>query len=371
MRSYIFIIISKLILLQFLNYSFAQAMEHTNTLEKQNISITKKQVNLVKVYCTEFPNNTQLSIGFIKNGEVQFYGVKRSNDSLSSIVNHQNVFEIGSITKVFTATLLANFVVNDQLSLNDSALDSSAYKLATDTNISWLHLANHTAGLPRLPSNLNLLTINANNPYKNYGEKELTEYLSVKIALEQKPGEKYGYSNLGAGVLGYLLPKQYNSTYINLLNKHVFSKYGMLNSTANQSKLIQPLIVGLDALGKPTSNWDMNALQGAGAILSTVEDLSKFALAHFDTTDKALALTRQSTFAINENMDIGLAWHILKNQDNSTWYWHNGGTGGYTSSIAIDTATKNGIVILSNVSAFHAKMGNIDLLCFALMKTLN
>jgi hypothetical protein len=69
-------------------------------------------------------------------------------------------------------------------------------------------------------------------------------------------------------------------------------------------------------------------------------------------------------------MDIGLGWHILKSQAKNPWYWHNGAAGGYSSSIAIDVIAKNGIIILSNVSAFNPNMGNIDKLCFELMKTL-
>ena len=111
-------------------------------------------------------------------------------------------------------------------------------------------------------------------------------------------------------------------------------------------------------------------MAGAGAIFSTVEDLSQFAISQFDNSNKELKLTRKKTFEVNENMDIGLGWHILKSQSKNFWHWHNGGTGGYSSSMVIDENTKNGIIILSNISAFNPNMGNIDKLCFALMKTI-
>jgi len=111
-------------------------------------------------------------------------------------------------------------------------------------------------------------------------------------------------------------------------------------------------------------------LAGAGAIFSTVEDLSQFAISQFEYKNKELELTKEKTFELNENTDIGLGWHILKNKSDNLWYWHNGGTGGYSSSMAIDVKTKNGIIILSNVSAFNPNMGNIDKLCFELMKPL-
>jgi len=359
------------LLFLFSNYLFGQDTLVVNALESQNKNISGEQANLIYEHCKAFPNNTQLSIAFLKNGVVEFVGIKRSNDTIIACDNHQGVFEIGSITKVFTATLLANFASKKEINLTDNINKNLDYELASNEKISWLNLANHTAGLPRLPSNLNLLAIDPQNPYKNYGEKELVEYLSKKMELEQKPNEKYAYSNLSAGLISYLLTKQFDTTYEALLSQHIFSKYDMNHSTTNRKVAENQLIQGLDFSGQPTANWDMNILEGAGAILSTAEDLSKFALAHFDKANKELTLTRQSTFSINENMDIGLGWHLLKKQATTTWYWHNGGTGGYTSSITLDPKNKNAVIILSNVSAFHQNLGNIDLLCFALMNTLS
>jgi hypothetical protein len=83
-----------------------------------------------------------------------------------------------------------------------------------------------------------------------------------------------------------------------------------------------------------------------------------------------LELTRQKPLEINDTMDIGLGWHLLKSQSKNIWHWHNDGTGGYSSSMLVDEKTKNGIITLSNVSVFNPNMGNIYKLCFELMKTL-
>lgn len=370
MRQIILGAIAVFILAVFMSYSSKQSTTAVNGLEKNSNTIKATQTDLIYEYSNLFPNNTQLSIAFIENGSVQFYGIKRTNDSIKTIENHQSVFEIGSVSKVFTATLLAGFATNNQLNLNDSIAAYLDYELAADASISFENLANHTSGLPRLPSNLSILSIDPHNPYKNYDEKKLVEYLTQKMNLEQLPGEKYAYSNLGAGLLGFILSKKFDATYGALLDNHIFSKYNMNNSTTTRPSIEHKLVKGLDTSGEPTSNWDLSALQGCGGILSSTEDLSKFALAHFDDDNKTLALTRQPTFTINENMDMALGWHILNKQTSSKWYWHNGGTGGYTASITIDTSNKNGVIILSNVSAFHKKMGNIDELCFALMNTL-
>lgn len=115
----------------------------------------------------------------------------------------------------------------------------------------------------------------------------------------------------------------------------------------------------------------MNALVGAGGIYSNVKDLAKFTQAHFNLKNRELNLTQKSTFSIPEyGMDVGLAWNIIEPIPGKNWHMHNGGTGGYTSILAMDTTSKTGVIILTNVSAFHPKARSIDLLCVELMKSL-
>jgi CubicO group peptidase (beta-lactamase class C family) len=342
-----------------------------NGIEISNNRITKEQSQLLFDNTKSFPNNTQLSIALIKNGKINFIGIERTNDTIKLIENFKNTFEIGSITKVFTSTLLSNFVNDQEIKLDDNIQDYLDFKINTDDVITFKELSNHTSGLPRLPSNLNLLFVDQDNPYKEYDKEKLISYLTKKVKLNQEPGIKYEYSNLGAGLLGFELATIAKSTYELLLQEKIFTKYKMINSTSKRENLKTELVKGLKPNGKPTSNWDFDVLAGGGAIFSTVEDLSKFALAQFDIANKELALTQKPTFKVNDNMSIGLGWHILKRKDGGGLIWHNGGTGGYTSSMALDLENNNGIVILSNVSAFNKKMGNIDQLCFRLIKTLD
>tara|TARA_R110002033_G_scaffold95327_2_gene144425 strand:+ start:1951 stop:3072 length:1122 start_codon:yes stop_codon:yes gene_type:complete len=342
-----------------------------NGIEISNDGINKKQSELLFDNTKSFPNNTQLSIALIKNGKIDFLGIARTDDTIRLIDNYKNAFEIGSITKVFTATLLSNFVNDQELKLDDNIQDYLDFKIKSENRITFKELANHTSGIPRLPSNLNLLLVDQDNPYKDYDEEKLISYLTKEVELNQEPGIKYEYSNLGAGILGFELATISESSFESLLQEKIFTKYKMVNSTSTRENIKTKLVKGLKPNGKTTSNWDFDVLAGGGAIFSTVEDLSKFALAQFDNTNKELALTHKTTFKVNDNMSIGLGWHILKRKNGGELIWHNGGTGGYTSSMALDLKNKNGIIILSNVSAFNKKMGNIDQLCFGLIKTLD
>jgi CubicO group peptidase (beta-lactamase class C family) len=318
-----------------------------------------------------FPNNAQVAIAFIKDGQITYLGVKRINDTLSVIQNRDSVFEIGSITKVFTATILVNFIVNERLKLDDKINPNFDFSFNENLEFTYKELANHTSGLSRLPSNMRFAAIfNRSDPYKNYDEKKLDEYLKNDVSLSYPSGTKSEYSNLGMGLLSYSLRKFSGHNFEKLARDMIFDKYNMLHSSTDKNKIADILVEGLNESGEPTSNWTPGALIGAGGIYSTVDDLSKFAIAQFDTTNIELTLTRMKTFEETETMDVGLGWFIIKRKNGNKWHWHNGGTGGYTSSMVIDVENKNGIIILTNLSSYHNRSQNVDKLAFSLMKTL-
>lgn len=229
-------------------------------------------------------------------------------------------------------------------------------------------LANHTSGLPRLPQNLHNDEV---NPYKSYGAKELDYYLSNQLKLNSLTNNIYDYSNLGAGLLGYTIGISQKKTLQDLFENRIFKKYKMINSFTNNKSIGKQLVKGLDEKGVEIANWDFDVLLGAGGILSTTSDLVQFAQAQFDPKNKELELTRKQTAIANENMQIGLGWHLLKSIKGSDLIWHNGGTGGYSSSMVLDVNNKNGVIILSNVSGFSSKNEKIDALGFALFKSID
>lgn len=313
----------------------------------------------------DFPNNTQLSIAFIQNGKTSYYGIIKINDSIKPIKNQDKIFEIGSITKVFTSTVLASLVEDKKIKLTDEINSYYPFTFKDNIKVSFENLANHTSGLPRLPENLDLS--NETNPYKNYKKNEMNEYLKSLLKLENDSSKTYSYSNLGTGLLGYTLGLSQKTSFQELLQKKIFDKFKMTNSFTSSQNLNNQLIKGQNPNGEVVSNWDFDVLFGAGGILSTTEDLAKFADAQFNPQNKELALTRKPTFNINENMKIGLGWHILKSKNGKDLIWHNGGTGGYSSSMAVNINDKTAVIILSNVSAFSSGMGKIDELCFDLI----
>lgn len=328
----------------------------------------KEIADIIFAKAKKFPNHTQLSIAVIQDGKTKYYGIIKENDTIRPIDNQNKVFEIGSLTKTFTSTVLASLVMDKKLKLTDNVNTYFPFPFKDSIDINFQNLANHTSGMARLPDNLDASDVS--NPYKSYGKEEMEAYLKNNLKLNTPPAQSYAYSNLGAGLLGYTLGLSQHTTFQNLLQKRVFDKYKMKNSYTSSHNLNDKLVKGRNPDGEIFTNWDFDVLFGGGGILSTTEDLSKYAKAQLNLKNKELALTRKPTFTINENMKIGLGWHILKSKQGTDLIWHNGGTGGYSSSMVMNMNNKTAVIILSNLSGYHSENSAIDGISLELINTL-
>lgn len=339
-----------------------------NKLDFESRFLAEEQLGLIFDNTKVFPNNTQLAVALISSSDVEHLGILKEEDIIKKISNEDKLYEIGSISKVFTATLLADLVINGKLELDDDINSYLDIPIKNNTKLLFKDLSNHTSGLPRLPSNLDLERVDLMNPYKDYDLDALNVYLCDSLNLSGKGS--YQYSNLAVGLLGHTLAHIEQTSYEDLLQDRVFSVLGMQNSTSLLDKAKGDLVRGLDIEGNEVPNWDLAILAGAGGIISTTNDLSKFVLSQFDEQNKAQVLTREKTTTLDDSMDLGLGWHIIKKEAGKRWYFHNGATGGYSSIMVLDTQTKKGVVILSNISPSHPQANNLQTLCFELMSYL-
>jgi len=263
------------------------------------------------------------------------------------------VFEIGSITKTFTATLLAEAVTKGQLHLDQpvaSLLPDFKIPAHEGKQITLGELAMQNSGLPRMPTNFH--PANMSDPYADYSLDQLKDFLAT-YALPRDPGAKYEYSNLGGALLGYALGRHAGTSYDKLVQDQIFIPLAM-NSTAittdaaMQSRLAQ----GHDAMGKPVSSWNLKLFAGAGGIRSTGNDMLRYLKANMGLTHTALyaamqlAQTPQTSGPGPQNR-IGLIWMTQHGPDGDV-IWHNGMTGGYASFIGFTSDRRHGVVILTN-----------------------
>lgn len=124
-----------------------------DNLSIEDSFLTKDQKDFIFRQAKFLPEQTQISIGFIENDEVRYFGLIRDNDSIKPIDNRKNLFEIGSITKVFTANILAFSVLENRINLDDNINGYLNLEVKNDIKISFKSLANHSSGLPRMPTN--------------------------------------------------------------------------------------------------------------------------------------------------------------------------------------------------------------------------
>ncbi|MEO8576617.1 MAG: serine hydrolase [Gemmatimonadales bacterium] len=264
------------------------------------------------------------------------------------------VFEIGSITKVFTGALLADMVSRGEVRLDDPI---SKYLPTTvrvpsrnGKQITLLDLSTQSSGLPRLPNNLR--PADQANPYADYSVAQLYEFLSG-YTLPRAIGAKYEYSNLGVGLLGHVLSLRAGKPYGQLIKERILNPLGMNDTGIELSPSMKSRMAqGFDAAGTPMHLWDLPTLAGAGGLRSTANDMLKFLAANLDSSSAPLGkvLTRARTpirEADRPGNRIGLNWHFV-DVFGSTLTWHNGGTGGFRTFIGIDESRHRGVIVLSN-----------------------
>lgn len=315
-----------------------------------------------------YPKNVQFSIGVIDGEDRITYGFEKKN-KWKEVENATSIFEIGSISKVFTSFLLTQAEEKGLLSITDTIQYDLDIDWKVDEPITYEMLANHTSGLPRIPSNLlKDAMLHPENPYARYDEEALITYLEEKMKLKTSPGEEYAYSNLGAGLLAYLVCNKLGLSYEEALQKMILRVLEMENTSTDLTVYdTKEIVQGLNKKGKPTRNWDFKVMAGAGAIKSNVNDMMKFMYSQLNDENGGIEKMQTKTFE-GERFDLALGWHIIPDEN---WLWHNGGTGGFKSSLVLDPETKKGVVILTNISAGHKEARFIDELVFILLRQVN
>ena len=270
-------------------------------------------------------------------------------------IDANSVFEIGSITKTFTAAILADMVAKGEVKLDDPVskyLPASARIPSRDgRQITLVDLATQSSGLPGMPTNFKPKDVA--NPYADYTEQMAFDFLS-SYELKRDIGAKYEYSNLGMGLLGIALSHRAGTTYEELVKRRVLDPLGMTDTRITLTRSMRErLALGHDPAGNVVSNWDIPGLAGAGALRSTVNDMLKYLAANMEPSRGPLGATLAGTHikrhdAGSPNLNLGLAWHILTTPFATDIVWHNGGTAGYRTFTGFDPVRHVGVVVLTN-----------------------
>ena len=322
-------------------------------------------------------SNVGVIVGVSRNGEQTICSYGEAELGTRTPITAESVLEIASLTKTFTALALADMHLKGEVNLDDSLGKYLPPNVKVPSwhgkTITLRQLANHTSGLPALPTNIDK---EAFNHYQGYSLSKLYDFMNQHV-LEYEPGTHYQYSNLGYGLLGVALSLRNGSDYESLIGQRVARPLGM-----------RQLVVGSNPGPFPTrvpgyngnlriESWAgamQPSMQGSGALMTTMPDLLRYLDANMGLTSTALgpalALTHQRTFSLAgyQQDGIGLGWSLVTLNGHQIT-WKNGLNGGFTAFMGFDKATQTGVVVLCNSSLnpdlLQTQMG------FAILKSLN
>ena len=265
-------------------------------------------------------------------------------------------WEIGSITKVFTGLLLADMSIRGEVGLNDAIglhlPDHVAERLpGVNRQPTLVDLSTHTAGFPRLPMSIYRRARTSDNPYSQLTEDDVFAYLGAKTKRPSRARSRY--SNYGMGLLGHLLARAAGVSYATLIEQRILGPLGMtatkIGSCGDGTITVQGF-----RKGKPAPAWTFGALEAAGGLRSTVNDLTDFARSCIDPPDGAVGEALRVAGEIFHRSKVpsgnmGLGWMLRSRPGQSqATRWHNGGTFGSSSFLAVDPALGRAVVAFGN-----------------------
>jgi D-alanyl-D-alanine-carboxypeptidase/D-alanyl-D-alanine-endopeptidase len=280
------------------------------------------------------------------------YGARAPDDP--RLLDGDTVFEIGSITKVFTALVLADMVRRGEVALTDPVGKVLPPEVKVPErngqSITLQHLAMHVSALPRLP--MNFRPKDAGDPYADYSVDSLYQFLSSH-ELRRDVGSRYEYSNLATGLLGHALARHAGMAFEELVRTRITQPLGLANTGIALSRgMKERLTPGHNEHLDRVPNWHLLALAGAGALRSTTNDLLAFLAANLGLEKSPLAEAMAAMRSVRGprgegGREMALGWMVSKIGDREI-VWHNGATGGYWTFIGFDLKNRLGVVVLSN-----------------------
>jgi serine-type D-Ala-D-Ala carboxypeptidase/endopeptidase len=314
-----------------------------------------------------------VAVGVQRGDHSWFVGSGTAGPGRPSPPLADTIFEIGSVTKVFTAMLLAALVEDGTVTLQDPVqeyLPAHVKLPVRGRPITLADLATHTAGLPRLPHRFILRSLrHRRNPYAWFTVDDLYAGLT-DTRLRRAPGGAPRYSNLGYGLLGHVLAVRVGRSYEELIAERICRPLELTDTVMQVPEAARRRFAqGHNRRGQPVPHWDLPVLAGAGALRSTVDDLLVFLRVQLGEGEHALARAAtltQATRVRHRGMAVGLGWTRgpLLSTDHELLF-HNGGTGGFRSFVGIVPATHTAVAVLSNSAR------SVDALGFHILEGIN
>jgi len=273
-------------------------------------------------------------------------------------LDEKTVFEIGSITKTFTALLLQMAVDGGMVRMNDQLKKQLSPVLdlgAQVGGISLLQLATHCSGLPRMPDNFR--PANPKNPYADYSQDQFFDWLR-KVNLGEP---HFSYSNAGMGLLGQLLEIRSGSKFESLMRTWIAVPLGLNDTVVSLSAEQRRRSATPYSEGTALPMWDIPTLAGAGALRSTASDVLRWSSLHAGIIDSPLRSAMEEVQSSQGKSGPGtgkvaIGW-LIRPSSQGNLVWHSGGTGGTRAWTGFNRRAGRSVVVLANSSVIVDDIG--------------
>jgi CubicO group peptidase (beta-lactamase class C family) len=305
-----------------------------------------------------------LAVASVENGQVRLAGLGDAADGRP--VDADTAFEPGSVTKTWTAMLLADMIAADEVRTTDTLatlLPGRTFADPAVRDITLEELASHRSGLPALAprEGIGVLAsitapVRGADPYAGVRRDDVLDAVS-RIRLDDGKGT-VRYSNFGMSVLGHALAERAGTPYAQLVTDRVLEPVGMTHTVFRPDGAARPstAAVGTTAAGRTVDPWTGSGYLPAGVgDWTTAADLATFLGATMAGTAPGSAATTPR-FRDDDTSRIGYAWFTTRYGDREIT-WHNGATGAFSAYVAYEPATRRGVVVLGNTDRSVVPIG--------------
>jgi len=259
--------------------------------------------------------NVGIIIGIVNPKGTDYYDYGTATIAGKEKLNEDTIFEIGSITKVFTALLLVDMAERDEVNLDDPIEKYLPGSIRVPTyngqRITLSQLAIHTSGLPMNPNNMTV--DNPSNPFSDYSVKRMYDFIS-NYKLQRNPGTRFEYSNYGFGLLGHILALHGKTTYEGLVKQRITDKLGMADTLITPNPKMQRCFAKGYSGVVEVPHHEYLSLKGSAALRSTARDMLIFLAANMGLENSSLFLAskaiHKSRHQLVPNMHVGWGWYI-------------------------------------------------------------
>jgi serine-type D-Ala-D-Ala carboxypeptidase/endopeptidase len=263
-------------------------------------------------------------------------------------------FHIGSVTKTFTALLLATMACKGQVALEDPV--GKYLPAASGAGTRLVDLATHTSGYPRIPRGVKArMLLRLRDPYALVRDRHVDASLR-KLSEDLGAGpHPFEYSNFGYGVLARALAAAADRPFAELLHQEVLRPLDLFGVTMETDPDPDRLrLFGHNGSGNEMEHWHNPALAGAGSMFSSIEGMRRYLAANLFPETTPLRVPLEMAHQVHHQeaggMSVGLGW-LVRSTDEGPVHWHNGGTAGFGAFIAFDSAARAGVAAL--ISRVH------------------